>query len=547
MRGISNIFPNRKRLILEDRTVKLLSEAESLMPERTQSINKFIEMIIGLNEESVESVFRQIDEDNVKKVCGLIRFSIEIRPLEVDSFLTLVSLISSKFKVNFLSKDSYFPHSLLEQRGTLPHNGIFKKLATRSIEQVIREDNVEQFCNLISDPSFNAKSKVNLGPIDKRSFLMFERRSYMQLIAYFGAVKCFRQAIMNDDFDLNYISKYAIAGGNNEIVRILEQKGISFDSCFDVAVKYHRMDLCDWLLMHTKCESISLSTSMQYFNYPSFFFTMINEKSFNDALSIAMEKRNIDVIKYLFEQHRVDTKTISIKAIINAAREGDVDFIKFLIEQCHVDVNIKYVIRSVAPLNIAAEKCHLNVVKYLIEQCNADIKTISSKAIINATEKEDIDLIKYLIEKCHADVNVKDRKGNSLLHIAVEKCNIDIVKYLFEQCHADVKTLSSRTIIDATSKGDIEFVEYLYGQLYNNGWTPLHLATIKGKIADVKHHIEQCHADVEAKNNDGWTPLHFASSDGHIEVVKYLIEQCQANVEAKDNDELTSLHHNMDS
>ena len=38
----------------------------------------------------------------------------------------------------------------------------------------------------------------------------------------FGAENCFRQAIMNDSFDIDEISKFAIAGGSNEIVRIPE-------------------------------------------------------------------------------------------------------------------------------------------------------------------------------------------------------------------------------------------------------------------------------------------------------------------------------------
>jgi hypothetical protein len=68
-------------------------------------------------------------------------------------------------------------------------------------------------------------------------------------------------------------SKYAIAGGNNEIVRILEQKkGISFDDCFAVGVlKYYRMDLCDWLLMLMKNEPLCLLKSLEYFNYAAFF------------------------------------------------------------------------------------------------------------------------------------------------------------------------------------------------------------------------------------------------------------------------------------
>ena len=59
---------------------------------------------------------------------------------------------------------------------------------------------------------------------------MKECESYMQLIAYFVAVNRFKQAIMNDSFDLDDMSKFAISGGSNEIVRILKQKGISFDT-----------------------------------------------------------------------------------------------------------------------------------------------------------------------------------------------------------------------------------------------------------------------------------------------------------------------------
>jgi ankyrin repeat protein len=64
----------------------------------------------------------------------------------------------------------------------------------------------------------------------------------------------------------------------------------------------------------------------------------------------------------------------------------------------------------------------------------------------------------------------------------------------------------------------------------------LHNASINGHIEFVKYLIEQCRANVEAKNIYGKTPLHDASNYGHIEIVEYLVEQCHANIEAKDND-----------
>jgi ankyrin repeat protein len=275
---------------------------------------------------------------------------------------------------------------------------------------------------------------------------MKECETYMQLIAYFGAVNCFKQAIMNDAFDIKYISKYAIAGGNNEIVRILEQKGILFDNCFEIGVKYHRMDLCDWLLTHAKCEPISLPKSMEYFNYPAFFFMMNNLKLFDSALSIAINWRNTSIVKYLFEHCHAEVETISATSIIRATEKYNIDIIKYLVEQCQADVNVKDK-NGRTPLHIATKKCN-------------------------------IDIVKYLVEQCQANVNVKDKNEVTPLHIAIEKRNIEIIKYLDEQGHADVNTISATSIIRATEKCNIDIIKYL---------------------------VEQYHANIEEKTNKGDT------------------------------------------
>ena len=56
-------------------------------------------------------------------------------------------------------------------------------------------------------------------------------------------------------------------------------------------------------------------------------------------------------------------------------------------------------------------------------------------------------------------------------------------------------------------------------------------AAQEGKLTSVQWLIEQCHADVETKDNNGYTPINFASRNGHLEVVKYLRKQCHADVE----------------
>jgi ankyrin repeat protein len=528
--------------VSKGRSIKLLSDSESIMPEKIKQETKLIEMIVGVNEENVENVFAHINEDNVKKACKIISFAAEIRPLKIESFLILSSLISSKFGVGIQQETSHC-QSLTAQDG-LPvfcYNEIYNKayieFAAGSIEQAIKEDDVERFCELLSEPTFNADDEVKaikwcFYEIADNS-LLDSCKSYMRLIAFFGAVKCFKQAIMNDTFSLNGISVYAIAGGSNEIVRLLEQKGESFDDCFEVAVEYHRMDLCDWLLTNrTKHESFDLSRSLKYFNYPAFFFKMINEKVFGDALHIAAEECNINIVKYL-------------------------------IEQCHVDVNVKY--RYISgfgyeyikrtPLHTATEKCCTDIIKYLIEQCHANVEAKNEYGLTPlhiALENSHIKIIKYLIDQSHTNVEAEVEDYMTLLHIASQKGQLEVVKCLIEQCHANVEAEGKdgmTPLYYASKNGHIEVVKYLIEQCHanveakdKNGKTPLHYHSEKCQIKAVRYLIEQCHANVEAKDNDGKTPLHIASEKGHIEIVEYLIEQCQANVEAKNNIGQTPLH-----
>ena len=55
------------------------------------------------------------------------------------------------------------------------------------------------------------------------------------------------------------------------------------------------------------------------------------------------------------------------------------------------------------------------------------------------------------------------------------------------------------------------------------GETPLHIASMQGKINDVVDLLGK-NADVNVKDNAGWTPLHEACNQGHIKIVEKLLD-----------------------
>ena len=101
---------------------------------------------------------------------------------------------------------------------------------------------------------------------------------------------------------------------------------------------------------------------------------------------------------------------------------------------------------------------------------------------------------------------------------AADKGKLTSIKYLFEQCHVNVETKD------------------------NFGCTPLNIASSNGQLEIVKYLYEICHADVETKDKFGCTPISLASSNGQLEVIKYLFEQCHADVETKDKNWRTPIY-----
>ena len=349
------------KFISQERKIQKMSDVEELAPSLKNTIT-FVSSLLEVNETTLESVFNSVNEKNINLAYSVLEHGLIVRYLNTENILKLIDLLSTKF--NYKRYPQGYVRQILVQQGVVKSERVEKSydeiqniFSVGSIEKTIQEDDVDQFISLSSNPSFNPNKTIstdsevigaaqNLGT--NRSSFGFGRPkiSYMQLMSFFGSVKCFKHAISTNAYDIKDTAKYAIAGGNNEIIRILEQNGVSFDGCFEVSVKYHRFELCDWLLTHYKCEEFDIS--YYYYNFKAFFFLKENRTD-------------------------VDQRTIN-RWLCDASLNGHFEVVKYLHEECHSDVETKNIYGN-TPINNASCYGHLSVVKYLHEECHADVET----------------------------------------------------------------------------------------------------------------------------------------------------------------------------
>ena len=145
----------------------------------------------------------------------------------------------------------------------------------------------------------------------------------------------------------------------------------------------------------------------------------------------------------------------------------------------------------------------LTIVDYLEETRKKQIQNLCF-----ACKKGDLKTVQHHIEEFGYSVNSKDKKNNTLLHIACEKNYFEIVKYLIQQ-KANPNTYNT----------------------YCN--TPLHIACEKNYFEIVNCLVKQ-KANPNTRNTDDNTPLHIACKNDHFEIVDCLVKQKKINLNARD-------------
>ena len=253
------------------------------------------------------------------------------------------------------------------------------------------DDDIKEFMQLSSDVSFDTNKRIG--------DVFF---TYLHFMVISRAVKCFKFAISTGLYSLDNVARYAFVGGNPEIIRKLEDLGVSFDNVF-VNAPLFSCCLFEHKVEHYKEDNI-LEVCEEFLRegmwpYVSYFIKTGNVKP-----------------EELFEE---------------ACKYGSCFLVKQLIEECNYKPEAE---KANAALLRASEFGRSSIVKYLVEECDCDPETKDNNSgrtpLHEASWSGHLDMVKYLVEECRCNTEAKNNKGETALDLAHKRGHSDIVNYL---------------------------------------------------------------------------------------------------------------------
>jgi ankyrin repeat protein len=212
-----------------------------------------------------------------------------------------------------------------------------------------------------------------------------------------------------------------------------------------------------------------------------------------------------------------------------------------------------------APLHAAAANGHLDLVAYLLsENCPVDQRNGTKETALHLAASENWPDLTHVLIASTANPAALDGGERTPLHRACQAGAGSTTEILlgYESGLAlpDKSGLTplhhavygqhlalAKTLLDAEVEVDQEIVGMGGMEELRLGWTPLHLACIRGSLKGVKLLLEH-KASVHKRDECGQAPLHCAAVRDAEPVVKVLLEH-QSDVHLQDESLWTPLHH----
>lgn len=341
------------------------------------------------------------------------------------------------------------------------------------LSKSIQKDDIDEFQRITSQSNINIQThKIPINCFESKKYLGSEIY-LIEYASFHGSLKVFKFLSMNDTCFSEKFLEFAICGGNNEIVHLVEDKVKqenryqNTNYLLQRAIHFHHYDLSEYLINTFEIEVIAehFSSSIVSLNYSSFsdhisdYVQKFNDKKnsenidkFSESLLMAAGCFDIYFLKVISCFNEIGLNTSNEYLVTDELLTNPLTFsiqslycnenAKFLLSFDSVDVDIK-LMYNMTPFTWACYVGNLEIVKILVNDYYLNQKNPKKKinillsivesgenALHLAVRENHLDVVKYLISLDVFDISLKHGKGESPIETAARLGYSDMFDFL---------------------------------------------------------------------------------------------------------------------
>lgn len=401
------------------------------------------------------------------------------------------------------------------------------------LESIIHQDLINDFMNYVEEPTFDLDQEYPISIWEPAPYLMFRSQTLIYAAAFYGAINIFKYLYINKaelsiirEVDQKSIVALAVAGGNVEILRLLEQANVDFDTCIHDAAEFDQYDAFVWLdqmifqdlsildfLYRTVLHSAAISNSIDMALYVlDHTFDGINSKDISNVSPIFRSALNgsIEIMEIFFHVPGISVNSCNAfeqNVLHIAAIYNDVEITKTLIQNPEINVNEIDSLHRGTPLALAVKNGCTEVARILLEVSDTSISDAEGNTLVHiAAAHNHLEILKFMVDEKKMDVNLKNVENDTPLCLAIDQNCIDVVKYLV-------------TVPDLN-----------INEPGKNGNSPLIVAIMRHYPDIVKVLVDQPGIDINKPDSIGSSPICLATIFNDVKSVKILCDRADLDI-----------------
>lgn len=385
--------------------------------------------------------------------------------------------------------------------------------------KLIQKDSIDDFISFIVNNKIDISSRIDLSIFETNSFLLKKGSTLIEYAAFYGSLNIFKYLYSKKAKISQSIWLYAIHGKNPIIINIIKKTNfpkeeIDYTAIYNESIKCHYKDVSMYLeknyshLLKFDYKRILKSYNFEYFtnnffNEPDIFYLLcqydyvplvafllktshpnFQTKRKQNSLEIAARKGNIEVMKLLLSQNKINVNAKSIQKnsegyieqtpLLAAIFHENDEAVQLLLSNDKINVNSvqfnyveekKLTIKK-SCLDMAVSNQNVSIVKLLLNHKKIDVNSCLTLEIDNTLKhsrpilftaieygnkeifqlllnRNDINVNQFLINKLFSGHKMQYRIQHTVFNRAFEKDNIEIVKLILNSGKFDVNLEST--------------------------------------------------------------------------------------------------------